>query len=261
MMNKFFQKKIVIVLVFSFTLLSFLQLQAQNSYEELLLDAANAYSKGEYEYSAELYRKIIDQGFASPELFYNIGNAYYKSNKSGLAILYYEKAMLLNPGDNDIHYNLELAKTRIVDKPQEIKQSFVSSAFRDFQNLFSAGIWGRMSVMLFFLLFVAISLFFVFVRPLFKKLSFYSAMILLVLAIVSVVFANNQYKKIIGQKYGIIMTPAVTVKSSPDDNSTNLFVIHEGTKAEVTDNIGDWLEVRLSDGKTGWIKAVVLERI
>ncbi len=229
--------------------------------DSALIKAAKAYNNGEYEYAVNLYKTLYDEGYSSFELFYNLGNAYFKCNKIGLSILFYEKALLINPSDADIKYNLDLARTKIVDKPQEIKKSLVSNMWSDFRSILDAKLWGILSVSFFLIFFVSVAFFLLSRRPLFKKIFFYLGIVLLVSTFISLSFSRQQYKKLTNSKFAVIMVPTVTIKSSPDNNSVNLFVVHEGTKVSISDNISNWVEIRLSDGKTGWIKSDNIEKI
>lgn len=232
-----------------------------NFSDSTLIKAAQAYNNGEFEYSANLYRNLFDNGYYSYELFYNLGNAYFKINKIGLSILFYEKAFLINPSDNDLKYNLELARTKIIDKPQEIKKSWLLQTWSKFKYIFNAKIWGILSISFFLLFFISIAFFLLSKRSLFKKIFFYFGIILLIGTITTLFISREQYNQLTNNKFAIIMVPTVTIKSSPDNNSVNLFVVHEGTKVRISDNINDWVEIRLSDGKTGWIKLDNIEKI
>jgi len=261
-------KKILVYLIIIILANNIVPLQAINNGENnkfntdsLLSEAMKAYQKGEFEYAAKLYNTLYEAGFSSPELFYNLGNTYYKSNKIGLAILFYEKALLLKPNDEDIKYNLDLAKTKIVDKPQEIDLSFITKIWNNIKNKLTLTQWGILSITLFCIFFITVVFFLISKSIIYKKISFYSAIAIIILTIFSIIFTHQQYKTLNDSHFGIIMPPSVTIKASPDENSVNLFIVHEGTKIQITDTLNEWLEIRLSDGKTGWLKANQIQKI
>ncbi len=261
-------KKFILFFIFFFLIIvNFNIVQAGNNnaekinFDTVLVNAATAYSKGEFEYAAKLYRSIYDKGYSSYELLYNLGNSYYKINKIGLAILFYERALLLNPFDRDLKFNLELAKTKIVDKPQEIQQSFIPKLCDKIRNILGVKQWGIISITLFSMFFIALALFFILQNPTYKKVCFYFGIVFFICTVFAAIFTRQQYNNLKNNQYAIVMVPTVTIKSSPDDNSTNLFVVHEGTKMKIFDKINEWTEIRLSDGKTGWIKSACIEKI
>jgi len=230
-------------------------------YFKLLENAEDFYSKGNYSESLNSYLQIYNEGKMSADLYFNIANCYYKLGKNSKAILFYERAKLLKPNDNMINYNLKMAKARVVDKIESVPVFFATRWLRYFESLFIADIWAYVAVAL-FLLFLFMTACFFYSRSIrLKRNGFVIAVITLFLTICSTVFASHQYHMLNDKNYAVIMAPSVTVKGSPADSGTNLFLIHEGLKVNVKENVLGWYNIRLEDGNEGWVEANSLEII
>ena len=216
-------------------------------------DAEVAYTKGDYKTAIELYEGLLESRGESAAVYYNLGNAYYKDGQIAPAILNYERALLMNPADGDIRFNLQMAKQRSVDNIEPIGEFFLLKWFHSMQNWASADRWGKIGIACFLLCLVCLSLFFFSRRRRFKQIGFYSAVVLIVLVVVTNIFASNQAEEQTNRTEAIVFSPTVTVKSSPDNSGTDLFVIHEGTKVSVKSTLGDWSEISLEDGNVGWM--------
>lgn len=231
-------------------------------------DNSNLFEKGNlaftskyYQQAIECYEKIISSGFESSELYYNLGSAYFRQEDYPSAILNFEKAKKLDPGDEDINHNLKVANTKTVDKIEELPEFFMVRWWKILRNFFSFNTWAIMGIVF---LVIALSLFGFYLFSTFlkrRKFSFWTSIVLICLMILSFSCAQSQYSNATSTKEAIIFTPSVTAKSSPDINSTDLFVIHEGTKVRVTDNIGDWSEIKIANGSVGWVNTSVFKVI
>jgi len=227
-----------------------IKLSAQDS-----LQAANAaYAKGDFAKAIELYESVLKEKGESATVYYNLGNSYYKANKIAPSILNYERALLLDPGNRDIRFNLDIAKLKAVDKIDPVGEFFLTSWFRSVQNLLSTDAWSTFAIVCFILLIGCLFLFFFSRKILIKRLSFYAGICLLVLVIFGNIFAYDQNKTLTERNSAIIFSPTVTIKSSPDDSGTDLFILHEGAKVKLKSKIGDWNEIETADGNVGWIK-------
>jgi tetratricopeptide (TPR) repeat protein len=206
------------------------------------------FSAGTYNEALQAWTEVYNTGYRSASLCYNIGNSYFKLNNIPQAILFYERAYLLKPADEDINYNLQIARTLIVDRFQEIPELFFIRWY-DFISLFlSSNRWARISIISFILSLLFLSLYIYSSKYRRKVIGFWFAVSLFVITIGSFVFSvRNKYLVYDSHK------AIISGKSSPDNSGTDLFVIHEGTKVTVEDEVGDWLEIRLSDGNKGWI--------
>ncbi|MDR2147103.1 MAG: tetratricopeptide repeat protein [Tannerella sp.] len=238
--------------VFAFAF-AFSSLTAISAQETELKEAETAYSSEQYDKAAEIYESVLKNYGDSYELFYNLGNAYYKSNKTASAILNYERALLLKPGDGDIRFNLEMAKQQTVDKIEPVNEFFLTEWFRGVQNILAVDSWATVGIFCFVLLIVCLVLFFFSKWMRLRKLGFYLGILLFVMVIFANIFAFNQKKELLDRRGAIVFTPTVTAKSSPDDSGTDLFVLHEGTKVFIKSAVGDWNEISLEDGTVGWI--------
>jgi len=229
---------------------------------DALWEKANKlYIEGKFDQAIETYQKINNSGFESAELFYNLGNAYYKLNSYPKAILYYEKALQLSPNDNDIQYNLELTNRYVVDKIEKLPVFFITNWFINIRNLFSTDKWAVLSIIFFLTTLVFITIYLISRKYGLKKFSFWISLLFIFLFLSSLYFSYKQKQVILNDDTAIIMSPSVTIKSSPDISGTDIFVLHEGTKVWVLDQISDWREIKLSDGTKGWLKASDMEVI
>ena len=214
--------------------------------------AEAAYTAEQYDKAVELYESVLRSYGDSHELYYNLGNSYYKIGKIAHAILNYERALLIKPGDSDIRFNLELAKQQ-TDKIEPLKKFFLKEWFDSIQNLISVDSWATTGIVCFILFIGCLVLFFFSKWMRLKKIGFYFSIVLFVIVVFANIFAYNQKSELINRNGAIVFAPTVTVKSSPDDSGTDLFVLHEGTKVFIRGNVGDWREIELEDGNVGWI--------
>lgn len=238
----------------------FLPLKALNV-KNLFDSAVVAYKNTQYEKALQYFTNIEQQGYKSAYLYYNIGNSYFKLNNIPKAILYYEKALLLKPNDEDITHNLLFANTLITDKINELPKPFYITWFIKYRNLFPANTWAWLALISFILmlsfLFIKLVIPNVLLSRLFKILIFIN----LTIFFFSFFPAYSSYHYQTSEKNAIIMDETIEVKSSPDEKGTTLFVIHEGTKVFINDKFEDWIEIKLADGNTGWIKESSVEII
>ena len=227
-----------------------------------LFNQANLhYKNNEFEAAIEKYEQILSDGYESSELYFNLGNAYYKIQNIGRSILNYERAKLFDPTNEDIQFNLELANSLIVDKIEEIPPFPIKIWFKRFVQLYSSNAWAIIS-MLSFIICLAVLLLYFFSKSIsIKKISFWTSVLLLFLSISAFSFSNKNKKILTNRNSAIILSPSVTAKSTPDINGSELFVIHEGLKVEIVDILGEWSEIKLSDGNKGWVRISEIERI
>ena len=245
-------KKLVFIL--SLLLLSSL-MHAQQAEQERMIEQANqSYSAAEYEMAISQYESVINSGFESSALYFNLGNAYFKVGNIPAAILFYEKARKLDPTDENIQFNLDLANSRIIDKMDPLPQFFLKAWLKSARNIFTSDQWARTSIVCFILLLLSALFFIISVSVLTRKISFWAGIIFLTFMSVSLIFSLSSYHEYSRKSTAIIFTPTVTVKSSPNENSVDLFVIHEGTKVYITDLVEGWSEVRLGNGNVGWVR-------
>ena len=215
------------------------------------------YQKGKYEDAAKIFEAILLSGNESEEVYYNLGNAYYKQNKLPQAILNYERALRLAPGNDDIRFNIRVTNARIVDKIEPMPEIFYVRWAKGLKALFSSDGWGRTSILL-LLMAIAAGIFYLLSDGLgsVRKLGLYFSILALVGCLISLAFGYNEFQQLKEAKAAIVFVPTLNVKSSPSENGTNIFVVHEGTKVELEDRVGNWVKIRLADGNLGWVPEV-----
>ena len=223
--------------------------------------ADSAYVRQQYQQAIADYEAILKQG-VSADIYYNLGNAYYRTDNITRAALNYERALLLSPGDRDIRFNLQLARSKTIDKITPESEMFFVTWYRTLVNVMSVDGWARMSLVSLAVAIILALCYLFTSRVWMQKLGFFGALLMLVIFAVSNIFAWQQKNQLVNRTGAIVMSPAVQVKSTPSKNGTDLFILHEGTKVEITDSsMKDWKEIRIADGKEGWIEASKIELI
>ena len=231
---------------------------AQVSDQSLIESGRHAYAEGKFAAALEHYKMLNDKGYHSFELYYNIGNTYFKLNNIPAAILYYEKARRLNPHDGDLLFNLELANSKIADKVEVLNQGqFLESFLRQL----AVDSWAILSVAFFFLFLITLFLFIYLRQATSKRLFMGMSAICLLLSFIMFFMAWQSRKELYDRNYGIVFDPSITVKSAPGDAGNKLFVIHEGLKVELLQRNGEYSKIKLPNGHIGWIPAESVERI
>jgi tetratricopeptide (TPR) repeat protein len=225
---------------------------AQNPNLEKFNKGISLFTSGSYKEALQEWTDIYNTGYHSANLDYNIGNAYFKLNDIPNAILFYERAYLLNPADENINYNLDIARTLIVDRFQEIPQLFFVKWYNFISLFLSSNTWAKISLSGFILSLLLISLYIYSSRYSQKVIGFWLAVTFFVISAASLSFALRN-KSLVYNSHKAIISGPVSGKSSPDASGTDLFVLHEGTKVTIGDEVGDWYEIRLSDGNKGWV--------
>ena len=224
-------------------------------------DADSAYARGQYQQAIKDYEALLAKG-ASAELYYNLGNAYYRTENITRAVLNYERALLLSPGDRDVRFNLQMARSKTIDKITPEQEMFFLTWYRSLVSLMSVDGWAR-TALFSLTLAIVLALVYLFSEPVWlRKLGFFGALGLVLVFLLANIFAFQQKDQLLHRRGAIVVAPAATVKSTPDKKGTDLFILHEGTKVSITDaSMRDWKEVRLADGKEGWIESRQIEQI
>ena len=220
---------------------------------EMKIQADSAYARADYETAVKLYGKLAKQN-ATSDVCYNLGCAYYRLDDMAHSVLWFERALKLEPSDKDILTNLEMARTKTIDKIIPQHEFILFTYFRAMTNWFSLRTWTIIALLSFVFVLVLLLLFWASDSIFVRKCAFSSAVLLLLVCILSNVCAVQQRNFKQTHTSGIIISPAVTVKSTPADNGNDLFVLHEGSKVEILDSsLKEWCEVSIADGKVGWI--------
>lgn len=247
--------KIIIFLIFITTVVSAGEL------ENLFQKGNEHYQKGDYQATIKIFESILEKGYQGKSLYYNLGNAYFRSGKIGLAILYYEKAKKIAHSDEDVNYNLAFANSKIVDKIETLPKFFIFDWWENVLALFSVSGWTYIAYLFYFLILAAIGYYF-FARSLkAQRIGFYSGIISAFLLLITLLLLFVNLNREFNVKYGVIVEPEVVTKFSPDQNSQDAFVVHEGLKVRAEDHVSDWIRIKLIDGKVGWLKKENLKLI
>jgi len=229
--------------------------------QTLISEGNKAYSEGLYTDAIEHYQQVTGAGWESPQLYYNLGNAYFKLDDYPHAILWYERARRLDPGNEDISFNLNVANSKIADKIEPLPVLFYVRWYQSLVGLFPVGGWAVQTIIFFFLTLTAVLLYLYARRLILRKTGFWGGIIFLILTLFTLLFSGSGTHRLNTLREAIVFDPTITVKSSPDEKSIDLFVLHEGTKVQLIDQIGTWYEIRIANGSVGWLPDEALEEI
>lgn len=252
-------KKITLLFILNIAFIINSYAQSDSSYS-MIQQGNKAYTENEFEKAISIYEQVVKSGYSASELYYNLGNAYYRNMDYKSAILNYERALLLAPDDEDILTNLDFSRNHIQDRIEEIPKFFLIKWIDLFVNIFSLKTWSIIGI-IGFILFLTLVILFLFSRTVaIRKLAFVLSIFILFFSALSFYSGLVQNKKITKNNEAIVFTSSVRVKSAPTTSGTDLFIIHEGLKVKVLDSTEGWKEIQLSDGKIGWLpKEAVVE--
>lgn len=243
-------KRAYILLVF---VIASIGMMAQNIQDQKFAKANYYYNESKYDTAVIIYERIMEEGFVSAPLLYNIGNTYFKMRNYPMAILYYEKALKLDPTNKEIKQNLAIANALITDKIEPMPVFFLTKWWRNIGNQLSANGWAGASLKLFGLLLILLFVYFTARTRGVRKASFFTSILVIILFVCSLIFAYQKHQYLNEQNEAIVMTPTITVKSSPSSSGVDLFVLHEGTKVEIMDKADNWDKIKIADGSVGWM--------
>ena len=246
-----------------FVLLSSAALNAAEGSETELWDQANAaYEQGDWASAIETYEEIDNLGLESPQLYYNIGNAFYRQGELAKSVLYYERALKLDPSFTDARFNLEHVNSILQDKIEVIPEFFLKEWMRDLSRTMSSDAWAVTFLCMLGLTLALLLVFALSSSVVWRRVGFFAGLVTLLLALAALSFSAWQKREYERHDEAVVMKTVTSVKSSPSsDNSTDLFILHEGTKVKVLENTGAWTNVALSDGRQGWMKTADIEII
>jgi tetratricopeptide (TPR) repeat protein len=237
------------------------EIYSQETTSDKFARGVTFYNAGSYKEALQVWTEIYNTGYRSARLDYNIGNASFKLNDIPGALLFYERAYLLKPTDEDINYNLQIARSLIVDRFQEIPDLFFIKWYNLVSLFISTNSWAKISFVSFILCLLFLSLYIYSSRYRHKVIGFWLALFLLIVTISTLSFTIRNKHLVYDSHKAIISGPVVSGKSSPDNSGTDLFVLHEGTKVSIEEKVGEWLKIRLSDGNIGWVPVISLNII
>lgn len=235
---------------------------AQEDNMESLWDKANtAYVNNEFSQAIAYYDSILMGGQVSPKLYYNLGNAYFKNGQIGKSILNYVRAQDLAPTDQDIRYNLRVANGYVKDNIESVPEFFLATWFRSLRMSLSSNSWAVISIFVFVVFLAAVLLYLLGNMIVLRKAGFYTAIVGLLLFIMTVSFSAMERRQMLYPDEAVVLDGSTVVRSSPDNNSKELFIIHEGTKVKIIRGMSGWHEIMIADGKKGWVNGGSVETI
>jgi tetratricopeptide (TPR) repeat protein len=243
-----------IKLLFMSLILTVSVLLAQDP-KTLFQQANQAYQSQEYEKATALYQQILSQGYESKEVYYNLGNCFYRLNQVGQAVLYYEKALKLDPHEEDIRYNLELANLKVIDRVEIPPRLFLFELWDDLTSYFSLTQLTRLVAILFAVTIMLVILW-LFIRQ--YRLRRWLISLVAIAGLLTIFWSYIlilQSQSSMKQRQAVVLVPSVTVRSAPDDSSTDVFILHEGVKVHLDELRAEWVKISLADGKSGWLRA------
>jgi hypothetical protein len=229
--------------------------------DSLYLNANQLYQQGDYEPALDGYHAVILNGFESADLFYNMGNAAFRSNSIGHAILYYEKALELEPAHKDAIHNLEFVSRYRLDTFEEVPHLFLGAWITWFIRIFSEQTWSIMALLFFVAILLSVLVYLFSRHILFRKTSIVTGLVTLILFVIAFSSALSRHRDVVIPDAGIILAPSTVVRSSPSESGTELFILHEGTKIEVNESVSGWQNIKVIDGREGWVLIVDFETI
>lgn len=229
--------------------------------DSLFAKGNRLYAAGDYEGAATCYEALVTDGYQEAAVYYNLGNTHFKLNNLAPSILYYEKAQKLDPTDPDIRKNLAFVNLGITDRIQPLPEFFIDSWWRGL--LFSASLttWSVIALICWLGAFVLLIGYLYALRPRVKRAAFYSGVATMALALLLLVVAYSQRRMQVGHDGAVVFSGQATVRSAPSESEKTLFVIHEGTKVQIVEQVNDWLRVSLPNGHEGWIKSEAVKLI
>lgn len=226
---------------------------AQN--EAIFNKATEAYNNGEYEKAIANYKEILETGQHSAELYFNLGNAHYKLNQIAPSIYNYEKALLLSPNDPEIENNLSYAQNMTIDAIEKLPETGLAKIYKTITGVMTFDQWSYTAVifMIFFVLLYIAFYFFSYATK--KRIAFISSIGCLFISIISAVFAFIQYNDFNSEQPAIVFANEIQIKAEPNKRSEQIFMLHEGTKVNVLEELNEWKKIKIIDGKTGWVSS------
>lgn len=219
------------------------------------------YQKGNYQQAIKDYEEILKNG-VSADIYYNLGNAYYRTDNITKAVLAYERAHLLSPGDEDINFNLQFARGKTIDKITPAGEMFFVTWYKSLVNFTSVDNWAKLGILSIIVALVLVLVYLFAPQMVLRKVGFFGGILLFVVFLLSNLFAYQQKQLLVNRTGAIVVAPTVNVKKTPAMQSADLFVIHEGTRVDITDkSMKGWRGVKTADGREGWIETHQIEEI
>ena len=245
------------ILIILFAIPGFIFAQDNNTQ---LWEKGNAfYTTGDYQQAISNYEQILSSGQESAKLYFNLGNAYYKAGNINQAILNFERAKVLDPNNENIEFNIKMANQSVVTSIDPLPLPFFLRWRTSVVNMYSSDSWSYISIISFVIFLILIGLFIFSRIVMVRRISFLAGILILIISGFTFSFASKQ--KIVERNGAIVFCPRVTVKSAPAQTGTDLFLIYEGLKVQITDSVDTWKEIKLADGNQGWLQDSCIVKI
>ncbi len=225
------------------------------------LDAQSAYKSQDYKTAIANYKQILANDIVAPEVFYNLGNCYFKIDSIGRAIQYYEKARKIIGDEEDLMHNLKMAHNKTVDKIEPMPEFVVTSTWKNIVNFKTADTWAKYALINFAFAFILLLVFQLAKQPSIKKIFFGLALFSVFITGMFYLLAKSRNNADNSISHGVLIPSSVSVKSAPQSIATDLFVIHEGAVFKIIENQNDWYKIRLDNGNLGWIQKYAIGEI
>lgn len=256
------KRRSIFVLV-AFLIVSISKLYALDSLsnEQYIQQAAELYQHEEYRQALDNYLKIVDDGNEGMILFYNIGNCYFKLHEKSQALLWYERALRLDPSNEDIKHNISYINQTLIDKIDKIPEFLLTRWWNNLSMSMTSNGWAIVSIVVCLLFFMMLLLIIMSRRRWLRSISLLLSIVFFVCLVIAIVFSRKEQLRYAKNPGAIITQNVVIVRSTPAHSGSDLFVIHEGLKVAITDRIGEWYEIKLSNGEKGWVEGESLEEI
>ncbi len=226
-----------------------------------LTGANQAYQKKDFTTAIQQYEAILQQGYHSEALYYNLGNSYYRTNDLGKAVLNYERALLLDPNDADTQHNLQLVQSQLQDEIEPLPTFFLTTWWNMLGGLLPAQVWSILALIFLWMGIAGLTLWLLGRVRQYKKWGFIAGISLLIISLLGFTLANDRINQIQHSSRGVVLQKEIVLRSAPDTQSKEVFLLHAGATVQVLDQIGDWYKVSLRDGMQGWLPEVSFERI
>ncbi len=229
--------------------------------DALWASANESYRQGQYPKAVSDYEAILTSGESSAALFFNLANAYFQQNRLGKALVNYYRAQNLDPSNEDILYNLELAQARTKDKIEPVPQIFFVRWFRALGDAFSSNAWAVISLVMLVATLLGLMLWLLGKGLALRKAGFFVGIVCSILFVVALSYSFSSAQNLYDNSGAVVINSAAPVKSSPSSGSTDLFIVNEGTYLEILQTLEDWSEIRLADGNKGWMLSSAIEAL
>lgn len=229
--------------------------------EESYNNANSLYNEGNYIEAIEIYESLINGDNLSTDIYYNLGNSYFKNDQISLAILNYERSLKLQPDNEDALFNLRMANKKTVDKIVRLPELFITNTWLNLVNSKTVNNWTYFTLCLLFLSLLLFIAYLLIGNVIIKKTNFYSGVFFLLLTIFCWIMAAQRNQINLSTSEAIIFESTITIKSEPNEKSEKLFTLHEGTKVKILEEINSWSKIKLPNGNIGWLPSEAIVAI